>query len=414
MTRAAAVLVVGQACALLAVPRLTHNRPTALSATAATTETPVLTLYRDTNGWCPFCERVWIGLEAKGIPYDEKLVNLQDKPQWYLDIVPTTLVPAVEFHDATWKADVPGSGKLVWESKDILEALDEKFAPNPLRSADDEIKEVADVLNASFGFVYNANATEAPAKGAKFAAALDALDAALASSGGPFVRGAELSAADLALAPTLERFSLQLKVLKPEFPALDAGRPAIQRWNRAVDAEPAYTRRVKGDDYSWTAVTSSFLRIFSNASDAETQAKITKADTAASKLLAESRADVKSLNDKAACSEAVAALSKNRQNVAKDASNEAPKTQPHVKRCATVAGADEAIDAALAVLDGGKARVSGDAKVAAAAIAARLCAPRDMGAPAAAALRHTLLVLAEGKPRGTRLKKVLQLVFFFL
>ena len=85
-----------------------------------------------------------------------------------------------------------------------------------------------------------------------------------------------------------------------------------------------------------------------------------------------------------------------------------------MKRCATVAGADEAIDAALAVLDGGKARVSGDAKVAAAAIAARLCAPRDMGAPAAAALRHTLLVLAEGKPRGTRLKKVLQLVFFFL
>ena len=28
----------------------------------------MLTLYRDTNGWCPFCERVWIGLEKKGIP----------------------------------------------------------------------------------------------------------------------------------------------------------------------------------------------------------------------------------------------------------------------------------------------------------------------------------------------------------
>ena len=38
------------------------------------------------------------------------------------------------------------------------------------------------------------------------------------------------SAADLALAPTLERFAEQLKVLKPEFPALDAGRPAIARW----------------------------------------------------------------------------------------------------------------------------------------------------------------------------------------
>ena len=48
------------------------TRPRGLSssklAATATTEEPVLTLYRDTNGWCPFCERVWIGLEKKGIP----------------------------------------------------------------------------------------------------------------------------------------------------------------------------------------------------------------------------------------------------------------------------------------------------------------------------------------------------------
>ena len=60
----------GQAYALQAsVQYLTHLERTSLSATAATaTEEPVLTLYRDTNGWCPFCERVWIGLEKKGIP----------------------------------------------------------------------------------------------------------------------------------------------------------------------------------------------------------------------------------------------------------------------------------------------------------------------------------------------------------
>ena len=32
---------------------------------------PALTLYRDTNGWCPFCERVWLSLLAKGVPFDE-------------------------------------------------------------------------------------------------------------------------------------------------------------------------------------------------------------------------------------------------------------------------------------------------------------------------------------------------------
>merc|ERR1719163_2301081 len=347
--------------------------------------------------------------------YDEKLVDLQNKPQWYKDIVPTTLVPAIEWHDENWKADTPGSGELVWESKDILEILDAKFAATPLRSADDEVKEVVEVLNASVGFVYGARNGTADDKGARFAAALDALDAVLSASGGPFVRGAELSAADLALAPTLECFGEQLKVLKPEFPALDAGRPAIARWSEAMDAEPAYTRRVKGDAYSWTAVTSSFLRIFANASDAETQAKIAKADAAAAALLAESRADATALDDKAAVAEAIAALSKNRKNVARDASDASPKTQPHVKRAATVQAADEAIDAALARLVGEDTkRLSKDAKTAASAIAARLCAPRDMGAPAAAALRHTLLVLAEKKPRGSRLLKVLKVFFFFL
>ena len=86
--------------------------------------------------------------------YDEKLINLQDKPQWYLDIVPTTLVPAIEWHDDNWKADTPGSGALVWESKDILEVLDAKFAATPLRSADD----------AAQGVVFAAAAIEADGK----------------------------------------------------------------------------------------------------------------------------------------------------------------------------------------------------------------------------------------------------------
>ena len=48
---------------------------------------PLVTLYRDTNGWCPFCERVWLALEIKKIPYQEQLINLQDKPAWFLQMV---------------------------------------------------------------------------------------------------------------------------------------------------------------------------------------------------------------------------------------------------------------------------------------------------------------------------------------
>lgn len=60
---------------------------------------PVLTLYRDTNGWCPFCERVWLQLLVKGVPFNEELIDLRDKPAWYKELVPTTLVPAVRFAD---------------------------------------------------------------------------------------------------------------------------------------------------------------------------------------------------------------------------------------------------------------------------------------------------------------------------
>ena len=63
---ASMLAMLGHAGAFVASTQST--RPRNLAATATATEEPVLTLYRDTNGWCPFCERVWIGLEKKGIP----------------------------------------------------------------------------------------------------------------------------------------------------------------------------------------------------------------------------------------------------------------------------------------------------------------------------------------------------------
>mmetsp|Transcript_41333 Transcript_41333/g.98016 ORF Transcript_41333/g.98016 Transcript_41333/m.98016 type:complete len:228 (+) Transcript_41333:122-805(+) len=76
-------------------------------------------LYRDTNGWCPFCERVICALVEKNIEFDCVYIDLRNKPAWYLDIVETGLVPAAEI-----------DGRLVWESKDILDALEETF-PEP-------------------------------------------------------------------------------------------------------------------------------------------------------------------------------------------------------------------------------------------------------------------------------------------
>jgi len=35
---------------------------------------------------------VWLALEEKGVPYDNVLVSLQNKPEWYTELVPTKKV----------------------------------------------------------------------------------------------------------------------------------------------------------------------------------------------------------------------------------------------------------------------------------------------------------------------------------
>lgn len=92
---------------------------------------PLVTLYRDTNGWCPFCERVWLVLLAKGIPYEEQLISLQNKPDWHKALVPTSLVPAVLFHGDNSEEGKKNERRIVWESSDIINALEEEFPDTP-------------------------------------------------------------------------------------------------------------------------------------------------------------------------------------------------------------------------------------------------------------------------------------------
>jgi glutathione S-transferase len=78
-------------------------------------------LYRDTNAWCPFCERVWLALLEKGVAYDTVFIDLRDKPDWYKAMIPTAQVPAAYI-----------DGELVWESAKILEKFEAAFPEPPL------------------------------------------------------------------------------------------------------------------------------------------------------------------------------------------------------------------------------------------------------------------------------------------
>ncbi len=78
-----------------------------------------VTLYRDNHAWCPYCQKVWLWLEEKQIPYRVQKVTMfcyGEKEAWYKRKVPSGMLPAIEL-----------DGQLITESDDILLALEHTF-----------------------------------------------------------------------------------------------------------------------------------------------------------------------------------------------------------------------------------------------------------------------------------------------
>jgi glutathione S-transferase len=87
----------------------------------------LLKLYH--NPVCPYCHRVRIVLHEKGIPYEEMIVDLKNKPPILLQLNPRGRVPVIE-HD----------GLVLYESLIIAEYLNDLFPDPPLLPADPQEK----------------------------------------------------------------------------------------------------------------------------------------------------------------------------------------------------------------------------------------------------------------------------------
>lgn len=71
-----------------------------------------VTLYRDTAAWCPYCQKVWLLLEEKRVPYKVVKINMRsygDKPPEYLRKVPNGLLPALEIDGSPLRPLTAGS-----------------------------------------------------------------------------------------------------------------------------------------------------------------------------------------------------------------------------------------------------------------------------------------------------------------
>ncbi len=233
----------GQSPATAPIP---HN----LSQVAPGQEAPVL-LYKDTNSWCPYCERVMFALEEKEIPYQVEFIDLSSKPQWYLDLVPTGLVPAAQV-----------KGELIYESFDILLALEEKFLPSllPSESTLNEAarKAFADcespgLIQAAYRWLLSRNdegssdtsQEELLSVQTEFEAKLEAFEELLAKYPGDYFMG-EFSLVDIMYAPHLNRIAANLPVYRGYQIRGNEPFPNLNRWLEALDERPAYTR-IKSD-----------------------------------------------------------------------------------------------------------------------------------------------------------------------
>lgn len=228
----------GQAPSTAPIPSNLHKLPP--------DRKPSVLLYRDSNSWCPFCERVWFALEEKEIPFDTEFIDLSNKPKWYTDLVPTTLVPAANIE-----------GKLVYESKDILLELEEHFGEtllpeNPEENAlarqwieDAETNGFRDI---AYKFLRQPpeEAKELANLQAEFEAKLDEIEKTLGRYPKPYFLST-FSLVDIMYSPHLDRLAANLPLYRGYHIKGNPRFPLINIWFAALKKRPAYNR-VKSDN----------------------------------------------------------------------------------------------------------------------------------------------------------------------
>ncbi|OVA03551.1 Glutathione S-transferase [Macleaya cordata] len=150
----------------------------------------------DVLGDCPFSQRVLLTLEEKKIPYQMHLINVADKPQWFLEANPEGKVPVL-------KVD----GKWVPDSDVITQILEEKY-PEPSLVTPSEYASVGSKIFGSFvQFLKSKDASDGTEQ--TLLAELSALEEHLKAHG-PYVNGDKISAVDLSLAPKLYHLEVAL------------------------------------------------------------------------------------------------------------------------------------------------------------------------------------------------------------
>lgn len=194
-----------------------------------------VTLYRDHHAWCPYCQKIWLWLEEKQIPYRIEKVTMfcyGEKERWYKQKVPSGMLPAVELQ-----------GRLITESDDILLALEQAFGPLNQSMTAPEVLPLRQLERLLFRAWCQWLCYPAPFPGQdllnrrQFTQVVAQVEEALASTPGPYFL-ADFGTVDVVFTPYVERMNASLYYYKGY--SLREENPRFADWFDAMETRSTY------------------------------------------------------------------------------------------------------------------------------------------------------------------------------
>ena len=194
-----------------------------------------VTLYRDNHAWCPYCQKVWLWLEEKQIPYRVEKITMfcyGEKESWYKRKVRSGMLPAIEL-----------DGRIITESDDILISLEQVYGVLGLGMKDPAVLPLRRLERLLFRAwcAWLCYPTSSPRQElenrTQFKEVVIEVENALGVSPSPYFLS-EFGTVDVIFTPYLERMNASLYYYKGY--SLRGENPRLSDWFAAMESRPTY------------------------------------------------------------------------------------------------------------------------------------------------------------------------------